>query len=334
VVGLIASVGVARAQAAEPEPAPESQPELAPEPVAPTAELPADGEDKKPRRWITDVGGGVPILESGAFKVVANAMVGYRWKKLELLASGAINQYASASDNVFNNTTHAGWQLHGAYATGSPGDRLRWMFVQDLAQTLYLTRYVELSSSTPGQLRDFNLNIKNEDSHMLRGSGLVGFLYASPRTQARVALGLGLQAEFYLMTWFMTGSAGTEAAFKVDVQLSAREQGHVQARHQLLPGKLALRLYSDWSTFTLSRSSAAVTIDFSKFSDSQASASLFRYRQIEASNRIALDLERYTYRGLMPSIFAGLDLSLLRADIGNSTAIVPVLGIGFTNGQL
>lgn len=36
----------------------------------------------------------------------------------------------------------------------------------------------------------------------------------------------------------------------------------------------------------------------------------------------------------MPSIFAGLDVSLLRGDIGNSTAIVPVVGIGFTNGQL
>lgn len=93
------------------------------------------------------------------------------------------------------------------------------MYLQDLAQTLYLTRYVELSGSTPGQLRDFNLNIKNEDSHMLRGSGLVGLLYTTPRTQARVALGLGLQAEFYLMTWFMTGSAGPEAAFKVDLQL-------------------------------------------------------------------------------------------------------------------
>lgn len=65
---------------------------------------------------------------------------------------------------------------------------------------------------------------------------------------------------------------------------------------------------------------------------SEASASLFRYRQIESANRVVLDVERLRYRGLAPSVFAGVDLCLLRGDIGEATAIVPVLGVGLTNG--
>jgi hypothetical protein len=36
----------------------------------------------------------------------------------------------------------------------------------------------------------------------------------------------------------------------------------------------------------------------------------------------------------MPTVFAGVDINLLRGDIGKSTAIVPVFGIGLTNGRL
>jgi hypothetical protein len=36
----------------------------------------------------------------------------------------------------------------------------------------------------------------------------------------------------------------------------------------------------------------------------------------------------------MPSVFAGVDVNLLRGDIGESTAIVPVFGVGMTNGRL
>ncbi len=286
------------------------------------------------RGWIADADGGLPVLDSGSFKFVASGTLGYRWKKLEVIASGGINQYASASDNVFNNTTRAGGQLHGAYVTGKPGDRLRYLIVQDFEQSMYLTRYLQLSNPSSGGLLDFNLNIKNEDSHMLRGTTLVGALVDTPRTQAHATLGMGLQGELYVMTFFEHDDTGTEAGFQIDLQLSARQQVEVIARHEIVPRKLAVRVYSESSTFKLSRSSAAVKIDFSRVSEAEASASLFTYRQIESTNRLALDVPRFTFHGLMPSVFGGVDISLLRGDIGRSTAIVPVFGIGLTNGQL
>src|SRR5262245_14890596 len=192
-IAVVFASAIARAQAPAPEPtapeptAPEptapaptapapTPPEpVQPPPAAPTPKLPSEGVVIKGQRgWIVDGHVGAPILENRSFKFVANGMLGYRWNKLELIAYGNLNQYSSASDNVLNNTTRAGWRVNGAYVTGLPGDRFRWLFVMDLMQALYLTRYVELSTTSASDLLAFNLNIKNEDSHMLRQSTLVG----------------------------------------------------------------------------------------------------------------------------------------------------------------
>lgn len=64
------------------------------EPAAPTAKIASDGKVIKGKRgWVADGRAGAPILESGAFKFVASGMLGYRWKKLEIIASGNINQW-------------------------------------------------------------------------------------------------------------------------------------------------------------------------------------------------------------------------------------------------
>jgi hypothetical protein len=313
---------------------------LAP-PAVTRAEAPgsavSDAIRKSQRGWILDANGGAPVLKSGESRFVASGMIGYRWEKIEVILSGRVNQFSSTSDHVFNNTASAGWRLNGAYLTGAVGDPLRLLFVADLSQAAYITRYRELPDLPRLDLTDrklaFDLNIKNEDSNLIRNSGLLGVLWTpSPRTQVRAGIGLGFQVEIYVMTLFRRDDSGTEAAFDADLHLSIRQLGLFALRHQLASDIIAVRLTSEASRFDLSRSSAAVKVDLRNPS-LQSEIRLFTFTQIESSNRLAVDIEKLGFLGLMPSVFAGLDLGLLRGDVGSATAVVPVFGIGLTNGR-
>ena len=100
----------------------------------------------------------------------------------------------------------------------------------------------------------------------------------------------------------------------------------LRARYAIAPGTLALRLRSDLSYASVTRTQFAVDTD-----DLNAALAPETFKLIESNNRIFGDLELLAFAGIVPNAFIGLDVFAMTGDAGSTSTLVPLAGVGLSN---
>lgn len=304
---LVASTGTA---SAADEPAPDA---------TATHDAPDDAahpQTSQPRRpgespWAYSGEIGVPKLASNDFKLVGGGEVGYHKETWGIAAQLAFASYATSSDQAYNSTSRNSFGVEGSWALSAPHEPTRIDLQGELKYASYATVYIPIDPNAGDLLSEF--------SGMGRLSALLGIERdVDPTLSLLAAAGIGFQNESY--------SASSDSGIEASTSGSARFLGRVGANYGLLPGKVALRLRSELSYASVTRTQFAVDTD-----DLAAAPTPETFKLIEANNRLFADLELAAFAGIVPSAFIGLDVFAMTGDAGSSSSVIPLAGVGLSN---
>ncbi|MEZ4228591.1 MAG: hypothetical protein R3B89_05480 [Polyangiaceae bacterium] len=270
---------------------------------------PTKRADRSPWNYSGEVG--VPKLASNDFKLVGGGEVGYHKEKWSIVAQLAFASYATQSDQAYNSTSRSSFGVDGAWSLSDAHDPTRLSLVGELRYASYGTVYIPISDAGGELLSEF--------SGMSRLSALLGAEHdVDPTLALSGAVGIGFQNESY--------SASSDANIEASTSSSARFLGRIGARYAIAPGTLALRLRSDLSYASVTRTQFAVDTD-----DLNAALAPETFKLIESNNRIFGDLELLAFAGIVPNAFIGLDVFAMTGDAGSTSTLVPLAGVGLSN---
>jgi len=294
---------------------------FADEPGADTS-VTEDASRKKqgqPSPWIYSGSLGMPKLESGAFRLVGDGALGYARDHWGMQGGLAFASYATSSQQAFSSTSRNSGGIEGWYSRGSAEDRLLWQLRGELSYASYATTYI-----MTGDAAAAGGGFQSETSGMTRATALFGGRYrASSNLTASALGGLGLQAESY--------STASEAGADVSMSSSVRYTARLGATWIILPDKLRLRALSDIGYYSITRTRLAVDTEASSTGEPLQRES---FKLLELNNRVFADLSSFTFAGLTPTVFVGIDVMSLSGDAGSASTLVPLAGLGFVNTAL
>lgn len=276
-------------------------------------------KDAPPSPWRYAGGVGVPKLASGAFRLVGDGALGYAKEHWGLQGALAFASYATSSQQAFSSTSRNSGGVETWWEPGAPDDRLRYELRGELGYASYATTYIMTGdAATTGN------GFQSETSGMTRATALAGARYhASPVLEASFLGGLGYQGESY--------STASDAGAGVSLSSTARYTARLGASWAAMPDKLHVRARSDIGYYAITRTRLVVDSAASTAGDPLQRES---FKQLEMNNRLFGDLPSYTFAGLMPSLFVGLDVMRLSGDAGSASTVVPLAGIGFVNAAM
>ncbi|MEZ4371495.1 MAG: hypothetical protein R3B07_11750 [Polyangiaceae bacterium] len=307
-VGLCSGLVSAAASAAE-EPAPDAVAAHDAPDAAPHPQTSPKGSTQSPWDYSGEIG--VPKLASDDFKLVGGGEVGYHKETWGIAAELAFASYATSSDQAFNSTSRNSFGIDGEWALSEPHAPTQLSLQGELKYASYATVYIPIDPNAGDLLSEF--------SGMSRLSALLGVeRQVDPMFALLGAVGVGFQNESY--------SASSDSGIEASTSGSARFLGRVGADYALMPGTVSLRLRSELSYASVTRTQFAVNTD-----DLAAAPTPESFKLIEANNRLFGDLEMASFAGIVPSVFVGLDVFAMTGDAGSTSTLIPLAGVGLSN---
>ncbi|MCA9646197.1 MAG: hypothetical protein H6718_07885 [Polyangiaceae bacterium] len=308
-LGLCFALSSSAASAAD-DPTPNT---TATDEVADAAPPPQTSQPKGNQQSPWDYSGeiGVPKLASNDFKLVGGGQVGYRKETWGIAAELAFASYATSSDQAFNSTSRNSFGVNGLWALSEPHAPTQLSLQGELKYASYATVYIPIDTNAGDLLSEF--------SGMSRLSALLGVeRQVDPSFALLAAVGVGFQNESY--------SASSDSGIEASTSGSARFLGRVGADYALMPGTVGLRLRSELSYASVTRTQFAVNTD-----DLTAAPTPENFKLIEANNRLFGDLEMASFAGIVPNVFVGLDVFAMTGDAGSTSTLIPLAGVGLSN---
>jgi hypothetical protein len=305
----------ALAHAQEPAPAAEAAP--APPPTTP--EAPPAEPGATPLAWRLDARAGLPVLKDGDTRLAGDLSAGVSGRTFGVELRGSVGTFdVAGAQGAFSQTDRAEGAFDGFVRLGSPS----------LAGEIRLSggaAYYSTSINVPGAA------FTDDDSTLGRGSVLVGVRGVSPSLDYQLLLGGGVQYESR-GTLAAPTTANATIAIDDTEETKARFEGRGRLRVPFYRDNLAVRLIEDASMFHLTRDASAIRVNTGSTDPgvSQVSSTV-SLRQIESRTRLALDLQLLAVGPLMPTVFVGLDVIAQSSDVGNTTAVIPLGGLGLVH---
>jgi hypothetical protein len=258
-------------------------------------------------RWIVDVSGLVPDA-TGDFKLDGEASLGWNGEAWGALVRGGriTGEYTTSGDSVsLVRRTDASADVWGVVRAS---DALR---LELRGEAGYVGYQTASTSATSSEL---------ERARMLRGAAIAGVRLAP---SARVALGLwaggGIQREAYDTLEVSDLSTNLPSVR----EWTARALGRVRAQWDTVPGWIAMRARADVNVFALTRRTNALTVGETVAATHEVVTAV----SLDATIRVACDIEKLAIAGFRPSVVAGLNVvSVTGADGGSG--VTPVFGLG------
>lgn len=184
----------------------------------------------------------------------------------------------------------------------------------DADAAFYTSHYFSTSVSLAGK--------PNENSDMARFTAFASMRSFGP-TSYLVQLGLGRRFDTYSVHPTDVSDPTVKDETIYSNSFTYRARGRFRKE---MSSDFALRLTTDWSLYSADR----VTWDGSSggFARTQASTT-----GVEGYNRAYAELTKWSFAGIVPAAFIGVDVLLARSSAagGDVTSVAPVLGVGFMN---
>jgi hypothetical protein len=261
-----------------------------------------------PSPWLFELNGGIPSLDFGQGKVVADASGGYSTQRFGVIGRGAIDEYDISTSALHRDYTHALGALEGWWISGGDPRGFR----AEARLTAEFDYYDTTSYPLPLDITRFF----DFDSRVARVAALAGFHTGGPDDLVafEMQLGGGVQYEDPDTTTF----PGAQIAFQSEANFSAHGSARMLLRLRAIPRILSLRLRGGAEYFEISRSNLTLSGTTITISNQQES-------QLDGSARLFLDIDAASIVGFAPAAWGGADW--LRESSANST-LVGVVGIG------
>ena len=255
-----------------------------------------------------DINGDIPQLESGEFKLVGDALLGYNARSWGIAARGSFAEYDFSTRTRLSETTVADGSLESWFVSSTTA-KLRFELRLVARASLYDTN-------------QSNAGFSDETSVMGRGS-LLGSVRYQPGTRAAFGLWLGggAQYESYDGGDYVSRTAVINDTETFGYLLNAR----VRAEVVIIPSWFTSRLRVDGQRFELTRARLETVAGGGTVTET---ASTELAEQIEITTRLFLDAEVLRLGGFVPSLNAGFDSVIFRSNTESHDAFVPVFGAG------
>jgi hypothetical protein len=255
-----------------------------------------------------DINGDIPQLESGAFRLVGDALLGYNARAWGIAARGSFAEYDFSTATVIAETTVADGSLETWFVSSTTA-KLRFELRLVARASLYDTN-------------KSNTGFSDETSVMGRGS-LLGSVRYQPGS--RFALGLwlggGAQYESYDGGDYSNRTAVINDTETFGSLLNAR----VRMEVVLIPSWLTSRLRVDGQRFELTRARLETVAGGGTVTETSTTEVA---EQIEVNTRVFLDAEVLRFGGFVPSLNGGFDSVMFESNTESHSAFVPVFGAG------
>jgi hypothetical protein len=288
--GLCPSIALAQEAAAGPVPA--------------TDEGPAAGS------IVLEANAGVPKLKSNDFRLLGDATLGYSSEKLGAIAHGSFGYYDFESGTAISDTTRVEGSAEGWFVSGAQRDALRFEVRAAGGFARYDTTYAGTVSATA---------LQDQTSDMGRGSLLIGGRAHGRSTALLVLLGGGIQIEDY-STVAVTNTVSLEDT----TTTTFRGEARVEGRWTVAPGAFSLRGRFHVTRFGIHRASEAIQVGGAV----TTSSAVIDKTQLELSSRLFGEIDAARFLGIVPAVFAGLDLVQVTGGGESTSVTVPMGGIG------
>lgn len=265
-------------------------------------------------RWALDASIGVPKLSRGGFHVIGGGSAGVQaptWSAFgrgdfaayDLEGKGGVQQGERAEGNVEGGGSFALSPALALDARGSLG-----------AATYDATT---ISPLVP---------LSDEGSTLYRAGGLVGLRWTSGRSFASLHLGGGAQLEQYGRT--VVAQAGQSVALDDESKTTFRAEARIAARWAIVPDVVSLRIRSEGTMFSLRRDARAIRVTTSGTPSVVAAGAVDTTKQLEVRSRLFVDVDALALFGVVPAVYAGVDLLRVDGPAGVLTSTVPSAGVG------
>lgn len=275
---------------------------------------PARAED----RWSLDLSAGAPKLERSGTRVVGSGVVGWeadrtRRMHLAVIATGD----AAAWDFKSAQAIQQGERLQGALGLALGGratDAVTLFGRTDAGVVTYDA--TTISSAAP---------LLDEGSTLLRAGLTLGARMLSGPHHVIGTLGAGGQRESYGST--RVAQAGQSVSVDDRTTTTLRFEGGLSARWSVWPTRLSTRFRLEGSAFRLRRDTASFRLVTRRLAATTAAETEVT-RQTEGRARFFVDVDAFTFIGLCPGVYVGVDVFRAAGPSGSTSATVPSLGVG------
>lgn len=268
-----------------------------------------------PRGLVLDASAGVPKLERSSTEVVGGGVAGWDAASWSAVGRGSFAAYDFKGPGGLQQGERAEGSVEGAARLGL-APRLRL----DLALTLGVASYDTTTITAVRPLQD-------ESSLMLRGTAHAGVRWDAGGSFAYAQAGAGLQSEDHTQTTVVV-SSGATVALDDSTARTLRLVARAGGRWAAVPGVLAMRLRADVATSTIRRDTASVQVTATGSTSVVETGALERQRQLELESRLFVDVDALGFVGVVPAVFAGVDVVRASSSTATLSATVPVVGVG------
>ena len=276
--------------------------------------VPAGGHgDDDTLAWTADANLGALRLQSSDFRLAgdANVAVSQSWWGVGVWGKGS--SYELDSDDRASDTDKFEGAGEAWLRTGKHNSPVQLLIHLSGGGANYSSTVYDRTNA--GSFTD-------ETSWMGRGALFVsGLLLPDPSFTAHIAVGGGVQFEWYDTTAAFTGAATVDDTQDLTFIGYARFAAHWIAAKDII----SFRARADSSYFKLSRDSAFLGATAGSVSAQNTTSS---FSQLEIYSRGFIDIDAASVVGFRPTVHGGLDYTRVSGGGDTSATFVPVFGAG------